>query len=189
MSPPAFLPELCRVFAAKLASPKPKHAPPRPSKGAYFTSSIAIFPSMRRPFTRRPSESAMFSNETSRHDSGQPLKNSTLPFTSCAIISRTAVAAAHCPSICIICPSPEPAKLPKIVNVENPGAYALCKEPWPGLQKYASHDLRNSTAAWAFPTCVLSIDAHGSPIDPRSVSLRRDIARLLVGEVERVKRI
>ena len=29
MSPPAFSPELCRVFAAKLASPKPKLAPPR----------------------------------------------------------------------------------------------------------------------------------------------------------------
>ena len=75
--------------------PKPKHAPPRPRKGAYFTSSIAILPAMRRPFKRRPSESARFSNETSRQDSGQPLKNSTLPFTSCAIISRTAVAAAH----------------------------------------------------------------------------------------------
>ena len=29
MSPPAFLPEPCRVFAARLASPKPKLAPPR----------------------------------------------------------------------------------------------------------------------------------------------------------------
>ena len=29
MSPPAFSPKFCRVSAAKLASPKPKHAPPR----------------------------------------------------------------------------------------------------------------------------------------------------------------
>ena len=29
MSPPVFSPELCRVSAAKLASPKPKLAPPR----------------------------------------------------------------------------------------------------------------------------------------------------------------
>ena len=54
----------------------------KPNSGNFIQSEIVTTPLRRRPDTRRPSESATFSNETSFHDSGQPIKNFVSPLTS-----------------------------------------------------------------------------------------------------------
>ena len=111
---------------------KPKPAPYRRQSSENVT---VTFPRFLVPEALRPSESRMFSKETSFHAAGQPEKNFGSPLTSCTISSIIAVTDAHMPSICIISSpgaSPATVNLPELVPrpmMESPWLYTSWREP------------------------------------------------------------